>query len=101
MLPNQSNHSSLLIRNEFFVRFLTIFLVLLSLLLLVQALLHTLSTVLSSDSGGEVKIESIQQGLTHPTQAGVGIVSPDSWAKPFPSFNVVGLDDGFTSYRPH
>ncbi len=75
MPQHESNHSSLLIRNEFFVRFLAIFLLLLSIFLLVHALLHTLFTVPSAAPEGEVKIEPIHRSLTHPTQEAVGLVS--------------------------
>ena len=75
MPQHKSNHPSLLIRNEFFVRFLAIFLLLLSIFLLVHALLHTLFTVPSAAPDGEVKIEPIHRSLTHPTQEAVGLVS--------------------------
>lgn len=99
MLPHNSNRSSLLIRNEFFIRFLTIFLFLLSFFLLAQALLHTFFAVLSSAPGEEVKTESIHHGLPRPPHACVGRVSPDLWDKPFPSSKVVRLDDGVTRHR--
>jgi len=100
MPQHNSKHSSLLVRNEFFVRFLAIFLFLISIFLLVHALLHTLFTVPSAAPKGEVKIEPIHCRLPHPTQTGVELVSPDSWAKPFPSSKVVSLDDSFTRHRP-
>jgi hypothetical protein len=101
MHQHQSKHASLLIRNEFFVRFLTIFLFLLSFFLLVHALLHTLSTVLSSAPGGDMRIEPIHREFLHPTQAGVGLVSSNLWVNPSPASKVVSLDDSFKKRGPH
>ena len=101
MPQHESNHSSLLIRNEFFVRFLAIFLLLLSIFLLVHALLHTLFSVPSAAPEAKVKIEAIHCSLTHPTQAGVGLVSSNLWVNPSPASKVVSLDDSFKKRGPH